>query len=118
MLAQRLVICPKLLLPTKIDEVSIKIIQWNISYNSKIEKIIEYLKVHIEGQTIIYLQEVLVSFKEQLIENLQPDAYSYSLDYRKPGLYDGKNRKLGVLTLVFGGQLVESSVLERTVFSR
>ena len=37
--AQRLVICPKLLLPTKIDEVSIKIIQWNISYNSKIEKL-------------------------------------------------------------------------------
>ena len=56
-LAQRLVICPKFLLPTKIDEVSIKIIQWNISYNSKIEKIIEYLKVHIEGQTIICLQD-------------------------------------------------------------
>ena len=95
---------------------NVKIIQWNVSYSCKIDKIIEYLKFHIEGRTIICLQEVLVSFKEQLIERLQPDNYSYSLDYRKPGLYDGKNRKMGVLTLVFGGQLVESSVLERTVF--
>ena len=62
------------------------------------------------------MQEVLLSFKEQLIEKLKPDSHSYSLDYRKPGLHDGKNRKLGVLTLVFGGQIKESNVLERTVF--
>ena len=94
----------------------IKLIQWNISYNCKIDKIIEYLKSHIKDKTIICLQEVLVSFKEELIEGLQPDNYSYSLDYRKPGLYDGKNRKMGVLTLVFGGQIKESNVLERTIF--
>ena len=68
----------------------IKLIQWNISYNCKIDKIIEYLKSHIKDKTIICLQEVLVSFKEELIEGLQPDNYSYSLDYRKPGLHDGK----------------------------
>ena len=94
----------------------IKLIQWNISYNCKIDKIIEYLKSHIKDKTIICLQEVLVSFKEELIESLKPDNYSYSLDYRKPGLYDGKNRKMGVLTLVFGGQIKESNVLERTIF--
>ena len=64
----------------------IKVIQWNISYNCNIDKIIEYLKSHIKDRTIICLQEVLLSFKEQLIEKLKPDSYSYSLDYRKPGL--------------------------------
>ena len=94
----------------------IKVIQWNISYSCKIDKIIEYLKSHIEKETIICLQEVLSSFKERLIEKLDPDDYSYSLDYRKPGVFDGKNRKMGVLTLLFGGQIKESKVLERTVF--
>ena len=74
----------------------IKVIQWNISYSCKIDKIIEYLKFHIEKETIICLQEVLFSFKERLIEKLEPDDYSYSLDYRKPGVFDGKNRKMGV----------------------
>ena len=71
----------------------IKVIQWNISYSCKIDKIIEYLKSHIEKETIICLQEVLSSFKERLIEKLEPDDYSYSLDYRKPGVFDGKTEK-------------------------
>ena len=51
-----------------------------------------------------------------MVEKLQPDDYSFSLDHRKPGLFDARNRKMGVLTLVFGGLIKESKVLERTIF--
>ncbi|NLD23289.1 MAG: hypothetical protein GX670_03540 [Bacteroidales bacterium] len=54
--------------------------------------------------------------KERLIECLAPSDYTYSLDYRKPGLFDGKNRRMGVLTMLFGGKIEEARVLERTVF--
>jgi len=95
---------------------NIRVIQWNISYSCKIDKVSEYLKSHIEGKTIVCLQEVLLTHKDQLISQLNPSDYSYSLDYRQPGLFDGKNRKMGVLTLVFDGLMKESAVLERTIF--
>lgn len=94
----------------------LKILQWNISYSCKIDNIANFISSNIEGNAIVCLQEVLDSHKNRLIEYLSPSDYAYSLDYRKPGLFDGKNRRMGVLTMVFGGEIEEASVLERTVF--
>ena len=94
----------------------ITILQWNISYNCKIDKFADFISSKIEGNTIVCLQEVLAMHKERLIEWLAPSDYAYSLDYRKPGLFDGKSRRMGVLTMLFGGEIEEVKVLERTVF--
>jgi hypothetical protein len=94
----------------------LKLLQWNISYNCKIDKIANFISSKIECNTIVCLQEVLAMHKERLIECLAPSDYAYSLDYRKPGLFDGNNRKMGVLTMLFGGKIEEAKVLERTVF--
>lgn len=95
---------------------SLQIIQWNISYSCKIDKIANFILANIEGHTIVCLQEVLAMHKDRLIERLAPTDYAYSLDYRKPGLFDAKNRRMGVLTMLFGGVIEEVKVLERTVF--
>ena len=94
----------------------LKLLQWNISYNCKIDKIANFISSKIESNTIVCLQEVIVSHKNRLIEILAPSDYAYSLDYREPGLFDGKNRRMGVLTMLFGGEIEESKVLDRCVF--
>ncbi|HHT03129.1 MAG TPA: hypothetical protein GX005_02260 [Bacteroidales bacterium] len=94
----------------------ITILQWNISYSCKIDKIADFISSKIEGNTIVCLQEVLAMHKDRLIERLAPSDYAYSLDYRKPGLFDAKNRKMGVLTMLFGGVIEEAKVLDRTMF--
>ena len=94
----------------------LQLLQWNISYSCKIDKIVDFISSKIEGNTIVCLQEVLAMHKDRLIERLAPSDYAYSLDYRKPGLFDGKNRKMGVLTMLFGGVIEEAKVLDRTVF--
>ena len=70
----------------------LKLLQWNISYNCKIDKIADFISSKIEGNTIVCLQEVLAMHKDRLIERFAPSDYAYSLDYRKPGLFDEKTR--------------------------
>ncbi len=93
----------------------LQLLQWNISYSCKIDKIVDFMFAHIKEPTIVCLQEVLAMHKDRLIERLAPSDYAYSLDYRKPGLFDGKNRQMGVLTMLFGGEIEEAKVLNRTV---
>ncbi|KGE88590.1 MAG: hypothetical protein ACE362_08360 [Phaeodactylibacter xiamenensis] len=93
----------------------IKVIQWNISYNCKTDKISAFLNEKIEGHTIICLQEVLESFKNDIVEQLNPTDYKFSLDLRKPGKLEGRNRKLGLLTMSFGGTISISHLLERSL---
>lgn len=95
---------------------NIRIIQWNISYNANPEKIANYLLKHLDVYTIVNLQEVLEPTHLKLISILQPQSSAYSLELRKPGLYDGKNRKMGVATYVFGGDILKSEVLSRSIF--
>ncbi len=78
-----------------------KLIHWNISYNSRKEKVGEYLtRVLQDADTIACLQEVQVPVFEYLRETLGYSFdYVYSLFYRRPGKYDGKNRKLGVMII-------------------
>ena len=94
----------------------LQLLQWNISYSCKIDKIVDFISSKIEGNTIVCLQEVLAMHKDRLIERLAPSDYAYSLDYRTPGLFDAKNRRMGVLTMLFGGVIEEAKVLDRTVF--
>ena len=95
---------------------TLQLLQWNISYSCKIDKIADFILDNIGGNTIVCLQEVLAMHKDRLIERLAPSDYAYSLDYRKPGLFDGKNRRMGVLTMLFEGVIEEAKVLERSVF--
>ncbi len=95
---------------------NIRVIQWNIYLNSNAEKIAQYLAKKINGYTIINLQEVRETTNSKILTILQPDDSAYSLDKRTPGKFEGKNRKLGVATYVFGGKIKESNLLYRSVF--
>ena len=94
----------------------IRIIQWNISFKCNAEKIAAYISNNVNGCTVVNLQEVLESTNSKLISILQPDDYAYSLDIREPGKHEGKNRKMGVATYVFGGNIEESRLIERSIF--
>ena len=71
----------------------LQLLQWNISYSCKIDKIADFILANIEEPTIVCLQEVLSLHKDRLIERLAPSDYAYSFDYRKPGLFDGKTER-------------------------
>ena len=94
----------------------LRLIQWNIKYNSNSLKIAELIKASIDGATLIQLQEVTQSHFEYLQEYLSPNDSAFSLNYRSPGRYEGKNRALGVATFVFGGDILKSALLERSLF--
>lgn len=94
----------------------IRVIQWNISYSSKIEKIAEYLKSQLVEFTIINLQEINSKKNEKILELIKPDAFAFSLDKRRPGKNESANRSLGVGTYVINGSIESSRLLERTVF--
>lgn len=76
-------------------------ISWNISYSSKKEKIAEKLISElIDKKTIICLMEVVPATYEYLKSILSENyGMSYSLDFRKPGKFDSRSRKLGVMFL-------------------
>lgn len=96
-----------------------RIIHWNIGYNCKKEKVAAFISEQIaDGRTVICLQEVTESSYDCIREYLPEGCnFVYSLDYRKPGKYDGKNRHLGVMIIIPRSMaIVESGVIERTVF--
>jgi len=94
----------------------IRVIQWNIKINSDASKIAELLREKVNGMTIIHLQEVSAASNENLLSILEPDGYGYSLYHRAPGHYEGRNRKMGVATMTFGGEIIEQSLVNRSVF--
>ena len=96
-----------------------RIIHWNISYNCQKEKVAAFISEQIsDGSTIICLQEVTESSYKCISESLPSGCSAvYSLDYRKPGKYDGKNRHLGVMIIVPESMaIVESGVIDRVIF--
>lgn len=94
----------------------IRIIQWNIKINSNTKIISDLLNKVIKHNTIVHLQEVTCKANRVLIDNLNPDDYCFSLNLRKPSPNEGKNRAMGVSTLVFGGSIKEYSLVNRSVF--
>ncbi|MDA9004247.1 hypothetical protein N9J28_00410 [bacterium] len=93
-----------------------RIIQWNISYNSKAEILYEFLSNSINELTIVCLQEVSENQNKKLLNLLKPTDHAYSLDMRNPGTYEGKNRRMGVSTYIFGGSIIEKSLIDRSLF--
>ncbi|NCZ58204.1 MAG: hypothetical protein EBY75_07910, partial [Actinobacteria bacterium] len=49
-------------------------------------------------------------------ETLKPDDCAFSLSHRAPGKNEGRNRRMGVATFVFGGKIVLASLVQRSVF--
>ena len=95
-----------------------KIIEWNIGYSAQYEKILEQVKEYMDGSFIICLLEVVPRNYEKFAEDLKNIAnLRYSLDYRKPGKYDGKNRQLGVLAIIsLDFEIEDAGVFNRTLF--
>jgi len=89
--------------------------QWNIKINCKVEKIVEFIQSNINDSCIVNLQEVSSNSFSQIKEILINNAV-FSLDFRTPGIYEGRNRKMGVATLVSGGQIKNKGLLNNTVF--
>jgi hypothetical protein len=95
---------------------NLRIITWNISFNCNAEKIAKYLTKNISGHTIINLQEVLEPAHSKIVSILNPDGVAYSLELRKAGKFEGKNRRMGIATYVFGGELVNHELVARSTF--
>lgn len=75
-----------------------KIIDWNISYSGVPRPKVDLLKETVgEDSFIAILQEVTPSQYKVIKESF--GNICYSLDYRKPGKYDTKQRELGVAIL-------------------
>lgn len=93
----------------------LQLIQWNIKINSNVDKIIEYLNLKVKENAIINLQEVSMNNYQKICESLKIDS-SYSLNFRKPGKYEGKNRYMGVMTLTNVGEIVSSQLINSSIF--
>ena len=94
-----------------------RVIQWNVKINSDPELIIECLKNNSGNKyTIINLQEVSEKLMDCIKENFKDSYFAYSLEYRKPGHFEGKNRKMGVATIIIGGKINKADILNETVF--
>ena len=73
----------------------LKILDWNISYlNNAISKT-ELLQSIVEGDSFIIVLQEVTPPQFDVIKEAFPNI-RYSLDYRKPGKYDTRQRKLGI----------------------
>ncbi|ARV17043.1 hypothetical protein AEP_00077 [Curvibacter sp. AEP1-3] len=95
---------------------SIQVIQWNIFIGSDVALISDLLRSVLKPVAIVELQEVSETSFRHLKDALNPDDCDFSLLHRVPGKHEGRNRRMGVATFVFGGKITASSVLQRSVF--
>lgn len=93
----------------------IQLLQWNIKINSNTKKIVEFLKQKIANTSIINLQEVSIPASLIIKNELQLNC-SYSINLRSPGEYEGKNRKMGVMTIVKNGTIDNYSLVDKSIF--
>ncbi len=102
------------------EEFYMKIINWNISYMKNTDNKISFLEILLrnEHDYIVILQEVTQTAYEQFFEAFHQFAHiEYSLHYRKPGPYDTRSRRLGIMILVSNSLNIKcASVLERALF--
>jgi len=94
------------------------IIEWNIGYGAQPEKIMEVLRENMNDTFIFMILEVIPNTYEQFLDMIGDTAHvEYSLNYRKPGKYDGKNRKLGVMIITSNDiDVLEVGVFNRTLY--
>jgi len=95
----------------------LQLLDWNISFKCKINQIIDFLKAYISEQpnTIICLQEVLPHYYEALKDAFGEENIAYSLHHRSPGKFEGKNRALGVATILNKGRIVNSHLISSAI---
>ena len=72
------------------------IINWNLSYANNNDNKFSYLYDSLKKYTVIILEEVTPKHYKELKEVFVGMNIEYSLNYRKPGKYDSKQRQLGV----------------------
>lgn len=75
-----------------------KIIDWNISYSNAPEPKIALLQEVIGDDSFIAILQEVTPSQYEVIKDEFPNI-RYSLDYRKPGKFDSKQRQLGVAIL-------------------
>ncbi len=100
----------------------IRVISWNISYqgsaSSKVELLLAIISEVKEGYPcLVALQEVTESAYLEIADTGLFSSHFYSLNYRKPGEYESKNRGLGCLVGVSGEiDIMNASILDRALF--
>jgi hypothetical protein len=92
----------------------LRVIQWNIKINSNSSGISKLLNEHIKDNTIINLQEVSENSYNEISQSIQGEK-AFSLFHRRPGIYEGKNRKMGVMTITTGGAILKSSLVVQSL---
>ncbi len=75
----------------------LKIISWNISYMGPISQKVDFLKSILDENTVFVLQEVGKKGYEYIVENFKDFEIVFSLNLRKKGKYEGRNRDLGIV---------------------
>lgn len=94
-----------------------RVIQWNISYAGLIEIKINFLKNYLRKDNCIFVLEEVVDNDFKQLEKIKGFNLIYSLDLRKPGKYDAKNRKLGVVIgLSKNLEINKYKVINRSLF--
>lgn len=92
----------------------LRVIQWNVKINSNSSCISELLSEHIQGKTIINLQEVSENAYNAISQFIHGDN-AFSLHHREPGIHEGRNRRMGVMTIVVGGVILKSSLVSQSL---
>ena len=83
---------------------NITLIQWNVGFGANPELICRELKKNISGPYIITLMEIVPAKLPAFLKAFPEAETAYSLDYRPPGKYDTRKRKLGVLKCSSDGE--------------
>lgn len=101
---------------------SLRVINWNISYIGDIKAKIDCLKSLItevlgDHPCIIALEEVTEKAYTELLKEDLFNNHAYSLNYRKPGVFEGRNRGLGCMVICVNGiEITNSLLLNRALF--
>ena len=94
----------------------IKIIDWNMLWDNHNNNKLNYILSLKKKKTIIILEEVTPEHYKEI--NKYSDEYNirYSLNYRKPGKYDSKQRKLGIAILTSKDiEIVKAKCINRSL---
>jgi hypothetical protein len=95
----------------------LRVLQWNISTMSKPKAIADFIKERIgQDPALVCLDEVKRSSYDKLVGYLNPRSSRFSLDLRRPGNKEGKERGTGIAVLGFGLPIVSLELINRAVF--
>ncbi|MRH41571.1 hypothetical protein GH741_02650 [Aquibacillus halophilus] len=98
----------------------LRIISWNISLRGPIKDKMDLLQSVInetDGPTLVALQEVIEKDRAYITEEKIFSTHSYSIDFRTPGPFDTRNRKLGcMIGVTSNSEASNPGVIQRTPF--